>query len=489
MKISRRNFLVKSTAASLCGSLASSLWLNGCSRFGKAKKPNVLLIVLDTARADKFGFMGYNRPTSPFIDSIASQGAVYKNAFAPCFWTLPSHASIFTGLYPCQAGATSETNMLPPGNITQAELLKDAGYRTVGASCNSWVSIERGFSSGFMDYFEIWRNIFKEQYGKPAPLETVATEKMKSWLMARQGDSAPFFMFVNLNAPHLPYTPPNPFLTDFAKHYTGLEQLNRLASIKGMWEFLAGKIQLSENDYQVLHSLYDGEIAYADNCVKEIITALRETGDYENTMIIITSDHGENIGEHGLIDHLLSMYDTTLHVPLVIKYPADIPAPPSQHISGMVSLIDIFPTVARICGCKIPGHTDTLIKRKSLVSPDTPPSEYIYAENDRPLNGIGLMKSRYPEFDVSSIDYSMRAIRDRTGKFIWKVNRDKEFYDLAADPHELKNIYTDQLGASKYLFNRLRLQVSKLPAPKTGRLFQSTDEESLEQLRSLGYIK
>jgi len=122
---------------------------------GRTHKPNVVLIVLDTLRGDRLSCMGYNRPTTPHIDAIAAQGTLYTHAFSTCFWTLPAHASLFTGLHPLQAGATSETLHLPADNTTVAEALSGAGYRTAAYVCNSWVSKERGFSQGFGEYIEM----------------------------------------------------------------------------------------------------------------------------------------------------------------------------------------------------------------------------------------------------------------------------------------------------------------------------------------------
>ena len=457
------------------------------------KRPNVVLIVLDTARADRFSFQGYERNTSPNIDALSAEGAVFERVYATSFWTLPSHASLFTGLYPSQTGATSETNQFPEFNVSLAEIFQEAGYDTAAVVCNSWISRERGFGQGFADFFEMWRKQSSKKMGEEhnttveiKPVGTQATKKAISWLEQHSTNDVPFFLFVNLNINHLPYRPPEPFFSEFLSEGYDLEKLQRVITVQGMWAHLAGEIELDEADLRIMSDLYDSETAFADNCVGQIVDRLKTLGILDETVVIVTSDHGENIGEHGMIDHLLSMYETTLHIPLVIRYPKAFSA--GERVKALVSQVDIAPTLLDICRLENKG-SPLKIKERSLCNPDRPRRIFVIAENDRPLNGIGLMKKRFPAFDTKQIDYRMRAIRTDRYKLIWKIGRTIELYDLQMDPQEQYNLSDTLTQVSDRLQAMLVRWMREMPATKDISFFKSKDTESLEKLRSLGYVE
>ncbi len=329
------------------------MWFFIRQSLSKEKSPNVVLIVIDTCRADRLSCYGYSKKTTPNIDALAREGILYERAYATDFWTLPSHASLFTGLYPTQAGATSETNHLPPSNTTLAEILKKAGYDTAAFVCNAWISMERGFDQGFDEYLEMWRSVNKAQVPRRHGWAEWATiQKTTEWLDRRKKGQKPFFMFINLNCVHMPYRPPEPHLSRFVKPESGYsnDEVSRMANIAGMWQYLAGELKLSKRDLRILGELYDGEVEFADYCIGEITQRLEKLGIIDNTVLIVTSDHGENLGEHGLIDHLLSMHETTLRIPLVIRYPKRFKA--GVRNTDLVSLIDIAPTILDVCNIK-----------------------------------------------------------------------------------------------------------------------------------------
>lgn len=196
-----RFFAVAAVLVSACGpSEIGDRWRQ------PEKLPNVLLVVLDTVRADALSCYGNPRQTTPHTDQLAADGVRFANAYSTCFWTLPAHASLFTGLYPSQASATSETNHLPQRLTTLAEHLEGEGYRTAAFVRNAWVSAERGFAQGFELFVEDWR----EDSGDEATDEREAVELAIEWIGDNAGEEEPFFLFVNLNVAHLPYTPPNP---------------------------------------------------------------------------------------------------------------------------------------------------------------------------------------------------------------------------------------------------------------------------------------
>lgn len=485
--VSRREVLKYGLYGGLAA-ITPALWVSGCAGLKKSKRPNVLLIVLDTARVDRFSCMGYERNTSPNIDSIFSEGVIYDNAYSTACWTLPSHASLFTGLYPIQAGATSETLQLPAANITLAQALAEAGYDTIGFNCNGWLSLERGFAKGFEKYNEMWREQNRPDITQSkGPIEVTATQWAIQWLEKRKKQHKPFFMFINLNCIHLPYLPPEPFLSRFVgnKGYNN-EEVNRVAAIKSWWQQLAGKLKLSKRDYRILSDLYDGEVGLADRCVGQIVHQLKTSGILDDTLLIVTSDHGENLGEHGRIDHNLSLHETTLHIPLMMRYPPAFK--PATRVDDFVSIVDIAPTILDLC-----RQTEAIEKIKptqtSLARNDRKRRAFIIAANERPLNGIGLMKERYPEFDTTAIDYRLRAIRTNPYKLIWTVNKGTELFDLNADPGETHNLAGREVEVQAKLSNLLKSWANQIPSAKDISLMKSQDTESLEILRSLGYIK
>jgi len=488
-KLSRRQILKYGVYGGLTG-LSSSLWVGGCGKHWGRRKPNVVLIVLDTARADRFSCMGYHRNTSPNIDEVFSEGTIFEKAYSTACWTLPSHGSLFTGLYPTQAGSTSETLHLPKFNLTVAEILNQAGYKTAGFCCNSWVSKERGFANGFDEYHEMWRE--SEWTGADAAAaiiaELAATEKIVAWLKHRQTNSDAFFMFVNLNCVHLPYTPPDPFLSKFLADKYNFEDVERAASVMSMWAYLAGKLKLGEKDFQIMSDLYDGEVAFADYCVGRIIKQVEKLQILDDTIVILTSDHGENLGEHGRIDHNLSMYQTTLHIPLMIRYPAGFKA--AGRISDLVSITDITPTILDLCNIKKSGMERLKIAETSLAATGRRRREFVVSGNERPLMGVGLMKERYPEFDTGLIDYRMRAVRSGNYKLIWNINVGTELYDIRTDPGELNDLADKKIAIRNKLQARLISWMNQHPPlQQVPSLLQGRDKESLKILRSLGYIR
>lgn len=445
-----------------------------------APRPNVLLVVLDTTRADSLSCYGHPQATTPAIDAVATQGTLYRNAYATSFWTLPSHASILTGLYPTEAGATSETNHLPEQAVTLAEQLASAGYRTGAVIRNAWITTERGFSQGFGDFIEAWRG---EGDRPDIEGETAAVDSATEWIDARVvGDSQPFFLFVNLNIAHLPYTPPEEVWHRFAPATAPSERVEFLRSISGGWGHLAGKLHLDETDLEILRSLYVGEVAVADSLVARLIDSLDSHDILDDTLVIITSDHGENLGEHGLIDHVLSMYDTTVRVPLVIRYPGRFA--PGSVVDDLASLVDLTPTILEICGA-----TDPSIVSRSLGAPTANLRHAVYAENGRPVNGLRALRRHFPNFDTASVDHPLRMLRLGRDKLIWKVGASAELYDIETDPSELVDRSSAETDIRNRLLDDLRGWATGMTGPTATRSFTSRDAESLKRLRALGYVE
>ena len=475
------------------------LTLTSCQGGGSdtaGKSPNVLVIVLDTTRAEYFSCYGHDVPTTPHLDQLAAEGIRFDQTIATDNWTLPSHASLFTGLYPSECQATSITNHLPEHNLTLAERLKQAGYWTGAVVHNAWISQERGFSQGFDDFVEMWR-----QENRPAGDSRGLTGEQKGvdraiqwiddWHSGRSsGSGQPFLLFANFNIAHLPYTPPASVRERFLPSAVADEgRVRRMMQVVGMWPHLAGRLVLDDQDFEVLARLYEAELSRADDYVGQLMAALEERSLTDDTLVIVTSDHGENLGDHGMIDHLLSMYDSTLRIPMIMRLPGRIP--PGTVSPDLASLVDVAPTVTHLCGLSSDDQATGpfAIPELSLLHPDRYQRKFVFAENDRPVNGIELLRQNAPEFDTSRIDCRMFAIRSDRHKLIWHEDLKVELYDLQTDPGELVNLADSQPELRDEMMGHLKNWLDNLVPGGAVSAISSTDSEALESLRSLGYVK
>ena len=446
----------------------------GCG--GSGDRPNVVLVVLDTTRADLLSAYDFPAPTTPHLESIARDGIRFTRAFSTDFWTLPAHASLLTGLYPSDHGATSETNLLAPESSTLAERLRAHGYRTAAFVSNPWLSRETGFGQGFERFDEMWRG--KTRHGRT---DRAGAERAAAWIEERSAAGEPFFLFVNFNFAHLPYSPDPMALSAVVSRPHSVDRSRKLKKVVGTWEYLAGAYELRSEDFELLRDLYLGELRMVDDFVAEVDHAIEDAGVRHRTLLLVTSDHGENLGDHGLIDHMLSMYDTTIRVPLVARLPGRIAA--GSESDELVSGIDVMPTVLAAAG--IP-HDD--LPGRSLLAGGAPP-EFVVAENERPLNGMKLLERNYPGFDTSRIDGPMRMLRTSRFKLI-ASERGVELYDLEQDPHEEHDLSSDRPELVASLKSKLEAWQSARTGVAAGQATNPLlDREAREQLRALGYVE
>lgn len=275
---------------SLVASFGLALLLCAC---GGGGRPNVLLIVLDTARGDRFPWAGYERPTATHLERLAAEGTVWTRAFSPAPWTVPAHASLFTGQYPSLHRTDCGSLRLPDAAVTLAETLRAAGYRTIGYTANPWIGSGYNFNQGFETYGETWREV---RDGSEDTGAAITNEKAIRWLRWREENPEarrqPFFLFLNYFEPHLPYHPPEPERGRLlrAPHDTArIERLTRLGHPEEM-RYILGVSGLADADIAILNDLYDGEIAYADRKAGEVIAVLRDIGILDDTIVAVTSD-------------------------------------------------------------------------------------------------------------------------------------------------------------------------------------------------------
>ena len=460
--------------------------LVGCGPLTGPERPNVMVVVLDTTRADVLSVYGNSVPTTPRMDALAREGARFTRAYSTGFWTLPSHASLFTGQYPSAHGATSETNRLPSRAETLAEVLRRAGYRTAAFPSNPWVSAERGFDQGFETFTETWR----QRPGLPHE-DRGGVELVRRFLEGHD-PGRPFFLFLNLNTAHMPYVPDEAVLRALHGDREPLvdpDRREKLAKLTGLWRHIAGREVLEDRDFAELRALYEAEIAMLDARVGELVDALRDRDLLDETLVVVTSDHGENIGEHGLIDHMLSMYDTTTRIPLILRYPPRIEA--GRVFEGLTSLVDVAPTILDACGLPadaLPAAGHSLM---ALLDGTIAPPPFVVAENERPVNGVELLNRAFPDFDTTQIDRPMRMLRTSRHKLIRRDGAGVELYDLENDPAEEEDVSDDLPELRERLLSDLEEWQAQYPQQPGGggTATESADRESLEQLRALGYIE
>ena len=442
------------------------------------KLANVLLLVLDTTRADAVAAYGEGPAYTPTLDRLAQEGVLYTRARSTSAWTLPSHGSLFTGLFPSQHGAHNESNQLAPEQVTLAELLGTT-HQTAGFSENPHITRAKGFSQGFDHFEETWRRWRTE--GKP-PL---TVELIEAW-MEKRDRRRPFFAFVNLMAPHLPYAPPEKWTGRFLSDRISPTEIQRFKAFgeRHARMSMSGALSLGERELEILRGLYRAEVSFVDEQAGRILDILRAEGELGRTLVIVVGDHGENIGDHGLMEHQLCLYETLLRVPLILSLPGVIPA--GRRDSAPVQLVDVMPTILEIAG--LSGESWPPMEGSSLLAGSPPESRPVFAEYMRPFEQRLLFRQTNPQFDFTIHDRRLKSIQVGALKLIASDRGDVELYDVQRDPAETENLAERRGDLVSELLEQLE-RWSGGWEPDSSAGAPLLDEQTLEALRSLGYIR
>ncbi|MBN2206723.1 MAG: sulfatase, partial [Candidatus Aminicenantes bacterium] len=427
-------------------------------------KTNVILISIDTLRADHLGCYGYTRETSPHIDAWAAGGTRFSQVIAQAPYTVSSHMSTLTGLYPSFHKVNEiRTSVMNPKIKTLAEILYAAGYRTWGITGGGQVSSNYGFSEGFESYIEYTAN---RRDVEMRVAETIAfIEKEKN---------NPFFIFFHTYKPHAPYRPAPPYDTMFNPGYRG--KVN--GSIAQIEDINAGRLQVSQEDLDHLVALYDGDIREMDDQLAKLFDYLKTEKLDERTLVVFASDHGEEFGEHGKYGvHSHSLFEELVRVPLVMVLPGRIPA--GRVCESQVQLVDIMPTILDIAGAK----------DKNLAAS-------LAGESLLPLMRKG--RSAGPERKAFSerlaIDHiHLRALRTPESKYIFQDDKAKaivthRYFDLIQDPREQTSIEPSP-AALRELFQQVLFLIEEAKRVDASPREKAIDEETLDALKALGYIR
>jgi arylsulfatase A-like enzyme len=464
------------------------------------ERPNVVLIVMDTVRADHMSLYGYQRDTTPNLKELSNEATLYTRAIASGDMTLSTHASMFTGLYVSHHQAHNILPQYPNGRplaedfSTLAEILSAEGYSTIGVVANiSFLAHTFRLDQGFLYYDYRSRIPF---LGKTDPfylrqgIRNVLTPHaslLTSHVKARRAneinkeaffllekakeDKRPFLLFINYMDAHWPYVPPPPY----DSLYPGKQKIFNTISHREKMNPEVLKLKRKPTDEERRHfiSQYDGSIAYVDFHIAKLLERLKKLDLYQNSLIIITSDHGEAFGDRYLIGHGRSVYQDQVHIPLLIKYPN---FNLGHTVNSFVSVVDFMPTILDVLEYPVPKNTQGV----SLSDIDPTAIRCVISESF-PNATLFNMHPRFQRIERAIFSGSLKLVSSTAGK--------RELYDLAKDPAEMVNLYTTidstvvgQLEAS------LNQWVAKLVMPR-GATSVELDGDTLDSLRALGYIQ
>ena len=416
------------------------------SRCGNSSKEinNVILISIDTCRADYLSCYGYPRETTPNIDNLAKEGILFENVISPVPLTLPAHCSMLTGTIPPYHGVHDNHDYrLSESNTTLAEILKERGF-TTGAIISAFVlDAQFGLNQGFETYndrfekVDLVHNMFAERKGD----ET--TRCAVQWLEKHQRGK--FFLFLHYYDPHEDYEPPEPFKSTFYRNSNDLREH--------------------------LNGAYAGEIAFTDHCIGEVLNKLKELGLYDSTLIILVGDHGELLGEHGEPTHTYYIYQNAIRVPLLFKVPGQ---ETHRNVKDLAGIIDIVPTVCSLLDIDLPVDVQGIDLSNRIFGKKNPPGEqrHVYCESFRPTT-----YGTNPLLGVVTSD---------NWKYIQTTR--PELYNLSTDPGESINLLIQQEQRGRILQDRLKQLLEQTVRKDESDSRTELDAEARKRLESLGYV-
>ncbi|WP_049890682.1 sulfatase [Natrinema versiforme] len=513
---------------------------------------NVVLVVLDTARAKSVGMQPFpadrnappagragtrlapgDRPTTgddsvgahptPTLTRLAEAGTAFENAFATAPWTLPSHASFFTGIYPSEHGTHGGHTYLDDDLRTLPEAFDDAGYETIGVSNNTWITEEFGFDRGFDELRKGWQYIQSDaDMGAVVRGEDIrekldatrnrlfdgnplvnaanivysellqpegddgsarATDWIGDWLEGRS-DDRPFFLFCNFIEPHVQYDPPKEYAERFLPDGASYEEATAIRQDPRAYD--CGDYELTDREFSLLRGLYRAELAYVDHQVGRLREALEDAGEWEDTLFVVCGDHGEHIGEHGFFGHQYNLYDTLLNVPLVCH---GGPFTDGGRRHDLVQLLDLPATLLETAGIDDPELRDQWSSRSLHPDSNADSREAVFAEYVAPQPSIDRLEARFGEIPdrVREFDRRLRAVRTAEYKYVRGDDGFERCHLVHTDPLEHTDISDDEPERVRALRRRLEERFEPLAeAGASGEV--EMREGTKDRLADLGYL-
>jgi arylsulfatase A-like enzyme len=482
-------------------------------------RPNIVVLVLDSLRAGQMSCYGYPRATTPNLDAFArSEAVLFKRVFSPATWTVPSHASLLTGLYVSQHRIESieADRRFNEAIVTLPELLRRGGYRTAAFSHNPLFSPVRGHGDGFDEFHEmddlaaghtrarlLGRAVDRSsgilrtvaQYGRRAAAPGLVLDASLRWI-GEQEAAKPYFLFANLLAPHYPWAVPFRALLRAGALRPRYLKRREFLTLKGNWTFNAGVAPVTEAHRAAWKRLYDAATMHVDQEVGRFLRRLRERG-WENTIVVVTSDHGEMLGEHrGIVGHLLTLHDNVTHVPLIVRRPG---YPGGREVEAVVQTLDLFPTLAEWARVSTEGVPAAQLQRPSLSTVVERPEadgRLAFAEEDYSdsYDVLATLRGVNPNLDADRYPVVQRMVRSETHKYVSYGNGTGELYSLVDDPREERNLLPGPGAAEQAVLSELERALAawyeslELFPPRDAGVEEAMDEVTEERLRALGYI-
>lgn len=516
-----------------------------------SRPPNIIIIVFDAARAENFSAYGYGRPTTPNLSRWSDRMSVFDQCISAATWTLPSTAGLFTGTHESTHGLVLDGDRLRPDFITMAEMLKSQGYFTAKVTGEvPYVSGFSGLDRGFMHNFEpppsaarrflraLRRKKAKKQgvqrregvdLGLDIRTEAAMASKggfrnrLRYWgtgftdcgasacfqhvrRLWQEKSGQPKFVYMHLQETHAEYRPPHRYRRRYMD--PRLRRRNFAAINQRPNPHDAGLVKMTEEEYEILTGLYDGCIAYLDEQAGRFLDDLSRDREFDETLVILTADHGDCLGRHGVLGHQFVCYDALVRIPWFVKWPASAAAAGGLkpgHAARLVQNVDLLPTVCEVTGAPRPAHCEG----RSMIS--DAPRETAVSENLKPF-GVSAIKQGLHTL-VPHLNRAVLSVRSTTHKIVaYSNNAPEEFYDLRTDPKESCNLLAASggegaaRGIDENALTKLRSvmetwkprwraaaqkvsdQVFKDAADPTGAMNADIDPEIAERLRSLGYL-
>ncbi len=482
-------------------------------------RPNVVVVVMDTARAKET--VPAASEHTPTLASLADSGTEFTQAYTSSPWTLPSHVSLFTGLYTAAHGAHGGHTYLDADHETLPEAFQSAGYETVGISNNCWITGEFGFDRGFESFRKGWQYLqsdvdtgaivrahgvserltaLKEQLTAGNPAVTLAnvayerylcrdngaertTQWIDDWLSQREtrGDHRPFFLFCNYIEPHIEYDPPQ----IYAEQFLSDEELTEAAQLRqDPRAFDVGEYDLTDRECELLRGLYQAELAYVDAQIEVVRKSLQAADQWENTIFVVLGDHGENIGEYGFFGHQYNLHETVVHVPLIIT---GGPFDDGGKYREYVQLLDLVPTL--LDTTEISASALAMQAQGQSFHPDSTatPRQAVYAEHIQPQPTVESLEARFGEIPdrVRAFDRTLRSIRTDGSTYIRGSDGSRWLY-LAGDEHH--NRRTDRPTLAARLDTQLDGWLGTVERDRTTQTAVDMSAATEQRLADLGYI-
>lgn len=465
--LTRREILKYGFYSGVASALLPGLWLSGCRKRRRLKNPNILLISIDTLRRNHCSVYGYERDTTPNLRELAEHGVRFDLAYAPSASTAPSHATMFTSLYPPEHRVLAQGHKLSQEDYTLAEHLSAVGYQTAAVVASFVMDVKFGFAQGFSFYdddFKLSTSSINRKYWKDQPdvidqRADETTRKAIDWLKKQRDPGRPFFLFVHYFDPHAPYVPPEPFLSQFAPQGSQPTELEKIIG------------------------RYDGEIAFTDHEIGRLFETLKLMNLEDDTLIVVTADHGEGLGQHSHLGHSINIYEEAVRVPLLFRWPNRIAQ--GRVFRTPVELVDLTPTILDLIGIETDGFSfqgrslAAALRDKSPLDVNRPVylyREYYEGRQMKLLTGKKIL-----------LEGEKFGIRMGKWKFIeGKEENTKELFDLETDPQEQVSLNTifprkaAELASQMAEWKKVHIRDESVKG--------EISEEDLKRLKALGYI-